>query len=86
MFTARILEPATSFKVSTCRCSGSVSVGQTGGNQGKKKKEVEKRKKEKADPTTERHSVRGGEAMGREEERGMKLVNQENVAAITAVI
>ena len=37
MFTARILGPATSFKVSTCRCSGSVSVGQIGGNQGKKR-------------------------------------------------
>ena len=36
MFTARILGPATSFKVSTCRCSGSVFVGQTGGNQGKR--------------------------------------------------
>lgn len=45
VFTARILGPATSFKVSTCRCSGSVSVGQTGGNQGKrggKKQRLEK--------------------------------------------
>ena len=38
VFTARILGPATSFKVSTCRCSGSVSVGQIGGNQKTKKK------------------------------------------------
>lgn len=38
VFTACILGPATSFKVSTCRCSGSVSVGQTGGNQEGEKK------------------------------------------------
>ena len=42
VFTARILGPATSFKVSTCRCSGSVSVGQTEGKQGKKRREGER--------------------------------------------
>lgn len=47
MFTARILGPATSFKVSTCRCSGSVSVGQIGGNQGKKRGGKKQRHREK---------------------------------------
>lgn len=46
VFTAHILGPATSFKVSTCRCSGSVSVGQTGGNQEKRKKQVGDRRRE----------------------------------------
>lgn len=57
MFTACILGPATSFKVSTCRCSGSVSVGQIGGNQGKKKKRRRK-------TATGRHGEKG--AMHRE--------------------
>lgn len=51
VFTARILGPATSFKVSTCRCSGSVSVGQIGGNQGKKGR--------KAKTGTGRHREKG---------------------------
>lgn len=47
VFTACILGPATSFKVSTCRCSGSVSVGQTGGNQeGEKKKQWQRNTRE----------------------------------------
>lgn len=50
VFTVRILEPATSFKVSICRCSGSVSEGQTGGNQGNK---MEKTK------TNRRRSMKG---------------------------
>ena len=47
VFTARILGPATSFKVSTCRCSGSVSVGQIGGNQKRKKRRKKRPKWEK---------------------------------------
>lgn len=61
VFTARILGPATSFKVSTCRCSGSVSVGQIGGNQGKKGR--------KAKTGTGRHGEKGAVDKGRKRER-----------------
>lgn len=59
MFTVCILGPATSFKVSTCRCSGSVSVGRIGGNQGKKEEEK---------TTSGRHGGEGSDAQGREGE------------------
>lgn len=49
VFIARILGPATSFKVSTCRCSGSVSVGQTGGNQGKRGEKKKKKNQRQGD-------------------------------------
>lgn len=63
MFTVHILGPATSFKVSTCRCSGSLSVGQIAGNQGKKE---EKRGKKKHDWKTQGE---GGERRGGKEKR-----------------
>lgn len=53
MFTAHILEPATSFKVSTCRCSGSWG----------RLEEIKKKTK------TERHTARGADRQEGEKER-----------------
>lgn len=78
MFTARILGPATSFKVSTCRCSGSVSVGQIGGNQGKKE---EKKKK----TTTGRHREKGAIDRGGKEKGITDGGKLGKMAAMTVV-
>lgn len=82
MFTARILGPATSFKVSTCRCSGSVSVGQIGGNQGKRGEEEKKK-----NTTTGRDGEKGAmDRAGREKRDNGWWRARKNTAAITAVI